>query len=229
MKFTLTKIPVVEDILVESLRTYLREMRFGELFPHHKGLGVSNDHPFERLLSGEAEAPDIFPSVTIVSSSDGETPGMAKGWRSTELSAPDLTGFDPLEWYVSESAKADLDAVLAVKGAIYGLQHSTSWRDSVSIELWSENIQVKNDIYNLVLGFLSGPAVLELHNSHGLVIHSNSIQGQRSGYYNYDFGRTLYGGRVSLQVDYPIVQAVYDSEIPTITQIEHSYREVIHG
>lgn len=229
MKFILTKIPIVEDLLVAAFRAYLKEIRFAEQYPHHKNIGVSNDHPFERLLSGEGDAPDIFPSVTIVSSNDSETPGMAKGWAASELRPEDMQEFAAQGWYVADSAKNDLIAALAQKGSIFGLSHSTLWRDSAAFEIWTENIQVKNDIYNLVLGFLTGPKVIELHNEHGLVIHSNSLQGQRSGYYNYDFGRALYGGRIGLSVDYPVLQAVYDTEIGSIREIEHSYREVIHG
>jgi hypothetical protein len=229
MKFILTKIPVIEDILVASLRTYLKELRFAEMYPFHKNLGISNDHPFERLLASEGVEPDLFPSITVVSSTDGESPGMAKGWKVSTLENGDLDDFKAQDWYVSETAKNDLSAALVQHGHVYGLSHETMWRDSTSIEIWTENIQVKNDIYNLVMGYLTGPKVLELHNTAGLVIHSNTIQGQRSGYYNYDFGRTLYGARVSLSVDYMIVQAVYDSDVSTMAELEHSYKEVLHG
>jgi len=230
MKFILTKIPIVEDVLVARLRDYLKELRFAEMFPFHKNLGISNDHPFERLLASEGAEPDLFPSITVVSSTDGESPGMAKGWSAATLDKADIDDdFNGEEWYLSKKAKSDLEEVLAVRGHVYGLMHSTVWRDSTSIEVWTENIQVKNDIYNLVMGFLTGPKVLELHNSAGLVIHSNTIQGQRSGYYNYDFGRALYGARISLSVDYSIVQAVYDAEVSTMAELEHSYKEVLHG
>jgi hypothetical protein len=229
MKFILTKIPVVEDVLVAAFRSYLKELRYGELFPNHKNINVSNDHPFERLLDNEGSTPDIFPSITIVSSSDAESGGMAKGWKVTTLEDGDIDSFDGLGWYVSDTAKTDLTAALAEKGSVHGLMHNTVWRDSTSFEIWTENLQVKNDLYNLVMAFLTGPKMLELHNASDLTITSNSIQGQRSGYYNYDFGRVLYGGRISLSVDYPVMQAVYDTSVSSLAEIEHSYREVIHG
>lgn len=228
MIFIMTKIPTVENILVTEIKQYLKTIRFSEQYPHHKGITVSNDHPFEALLSGDSSG-NLFPYVTIVSSNDGETPGMPKSWQAAELVKEDISAIDPYEWYMSESEKTDMLSYFDARDKLFGVQHSTSWRDSTSFEIWSENMQVKNDLYNLIIGYLTGPHVVGLHQTHGFVIHSDSIRGQRSGYYNMDFGRTLYGCKIDLQVDYPIVQAVYDGEISTFGELIHSYKEVIHG
>lgn len=229
MKYIMTKIPIVEDALVSAFGAYLKELRFGEMYPYHKGVNISNDHPFEKLLDNQDGVSHLFPSITIVSSNDNESSGMAKGWQATTLERGNLDGIDPKEWYLAKSALSQLQGSLDEKGFLYGLQHSTVWRDSTTFEIWTENIQVKNDIYNLVMAFLTGPKVLELHTQYGFVIHSNTIQGQRSGYYNYDFGRVLYGGRVTLAVEYNVLQAAYDTDVSSLAELEHSYREVLHG
>lgn len=230
MKFVLTNVPIVEDLVAQAFREYLRELRFGELFPNHGNINVSSDHPFEQLLNNEGSVPNLFPSVTVVSSSDGEVPGMGKSWSIQTLVPEDIPAdFDGNGFYIVESALNDLRTALAAKGSVYGLSHSTMWRDSASIEIWTENLQVKNDIYNLVLGFLTGPKILALKEAHEINVHSNSVHGQRSGYYNFDFGRVLYGGRISFTADYPVLQAVYDTDFGSIKDIEHSYLEVIHG
>lgn len=228
MIYIMTKIPVVETDLVKDFTEYLKTLRFAEQFPFHQGITVSNDHPFESLLNGDASG-NILPYVTIVSSNDGEAPNMAKGWKTTRLDRGDLDAINPSDWYMAESARTEVISVLNSKGSLYGLQHSTVWRDSTSFEIWAENIQVKNDLYNMVLGYLTGPKVLRLHQTHDFVIQSDTIRGQRSGYYNMDFGRTLYGCKIDLHVDYPIIQAVYDTEISTLNELNHSYQEVIHG
>jgi hypothetical protein len=229
MKYILTKVPVIEDLLVKDLREYLGLIRFKEQYPNHKNLGVSNDHPFERLLaSGEPDF-TILPSITIVSANDGEVQGMSKGWKITSLEKADIIGMKPEEWILSETALVELNTAFQTKDQIHGLMHSTMWRDSVSFEIWTENIQVKNDIFSLVLAYLSGPQIIGLHQKHDIVIHSNTIRGQRSGYYNIDFGKTLYGGRIEVSVDYPIMQAVYDTDISSLAEIQHSYQEVING
>lgn len=228
MTYIMTKIPVVEDILVKEFKEYLSNIRFREQYPNHKGITVSNDHPFEVLLNGNGSA-NIFPYITIVSSSDGEPPGMAKGWSEAQLDQGDLDSVNPLEWYMAQTSLDELRSQVSSKGAVYGLQNSSVWRDSTSFEIWSENIQVKNDLYNMILGYLNGPHVIGLHQKYGFVIQSDTIKGQRSGYYNMDFGRTLYGCKIDLQVDYPIVQAVYDTEIATLADLIHSYKEVLHG
>jgi hypothetical protein len=230
MKFVMTRIQTTEDILVDAFRVYLRELRYSEMFPNHANINVSNDHPFERLIGGEGSAPDLFPAVTIVASNDGEVPGMGKNWTTQTLYPQDIPAdFDGELFYIVDSALNDLRTVLAAKGSVHGVAHSSMWRDSASFELWAENLQVKNELYNLVVGFLTGPKMLELKQAHDITVHSNSVQGQRSGYYNFDFGRTLYGGRVSFTVDYPVLQSVYDTDFGSIAEIEHSYREVLYG
>lgn len=229
MKFILTKIPVVEDALVKALAEYVGELRWHEMYPNHPSINLSNDHPFEELLGGTGNAPNLFPSITVSSSNDNEATNMPKGWSVVQLDEGDLDGMDGLSWYVSEGSLAYLKTALHQKKTVYGLQHQTVWHDSVSFEIWTENMQVKNDLYNLLLGFLSGPKILQLKQERGITVFSASIQGQRSGYYNFDFGRVLYGGRISFTAEYPVLQAVYDTEIGTVTDILHSYREVIDG
>lgn len=232
MKFVLTKMPTVEDVLCTAFKAYLGDVRWGEYQPNFRNVNVSNDHPFEELvgnINNTEPRPNLFPSVTILSSNDGEVPGMGKGWRPVFLEKTDLVGMNPLLWYTSQSVLTDLTEIFKTQNQVFGLQHHTMWRDSVSIELWTENIQVKNELYNLAMAFLQGPKMLQLKIDHDITIHSNSIQGQRSGYYNFDFGRVLYGGRLAFTADYKVLQAVYDSDIESLAEIEHSYREVIHG
>ncbi len=228
MKFVLTKIPVVEDLLVLALQDYIQELRWAEMFPNHTNINLSNDHPFEELLGGTGDIPNLFPSVTVVSANDAESSGMAKGWKEETLQSADMQGFDREGWYVTEGALADLVAALAVSD-VYGLSHTTVWKDSVSFEIWSENAQVKNDLYSLLVGFLTGPKIMQLKQERNIVIPSSSINGQRSGYYNFDFGRVLYGGRITFTADYQVIQAVYDSEIGTLAEIRHTYQEVLNG
>lgn len=229
MKFILTKIPVVEDALVSALAEYFGELQWEEMYPNHPNINLSNDHPFEELLGGTTSTPNLFPSITVASSSDNESNNMAKGWAAVKLDEGDFDDEDNLSWYVSDGSLANLKTALYQKKTIYGLQHQTVWRDAVSFEIWTENMQVKNDLYNLLLGFLSGPKILQLKQDQQITVFSNTISGQRSGYYNFDFGRVLYGGRISFSAEYPVLQAVYDTEIGTVTDILHSYREVLHG
>lgn len=228
MRFILSKIPVVEELLRTAITGYFSDLRWSALYTNFPSINVSNDHPFERLLDG-SEDNTLFPAITIVSNTDGEIPNASKGWETAELDDGDLDGFDNLSWHVSDDALSDLRGALAEHKKVYGLSHSTVWRDSVSCEIWTENMQIKNDIYSLLLGYFTGPTIMEFKQATGVVIPTNTVKGQRSGYYNYDFGRVLYGARISLEADYPILQAVYDTTIEDLAEIQHSYREVLHG
>lgn len=228
MKYILSKIPIVEDLLRNAIGEYFSTIRWSGLFANYPAITISNDHPFERLLNGD-ENNTLFPTITVVSNTDGEIPTASKNWETQILETSDLVDLDNLSWYVSDDALAELKAVLATQEKVYGLSHSTTWRDSVSCEIWAENMQVKNDIYSLIMGFLTGPSIMEWKQASSIVVSSATIRGQRSGYYNYDFGRVLYGARVSFEADYPIIQAVYDTEIRTLDDLNYSYREVLHG
>lgn len=219
MKFILTKIPMVEDVLVASLRTYFAELDWPGLYPNFATLNISADHPFEQLLGGNGDAPSLFPSVTVVSSNDNESGGMGREWLVSTIKDGDLAEFSGDEWFVSADALAHLKTALHQNGEVHGLRHQTMWHDSVSFEIWAENMQVKNHLYSLLLGFLTGPKIMQIKQDHGITVFSNSINGQRSGYYNFDFGRVLFGGRVAFAADYPVVQAVYDTDIATVRDI----------
>jgi hypothetical protein len=233
MTYILTKMPTVEDLLADSIKAYLLTVNWGEFYPNYADLNISNDHPFEELLSNANDSttprPNLFPSITVVASNDGEVPGMAKGWKVESLSSGDLDSLISDDWYMPDTTLNDFKAALVAAGKVYGLSHTATWRDSVSIEIWANNAKVKNDIYNLCLAYLQGPGALGLKQSDELTIFSGSIQGQRSGYYNFDFGRTLFGGRISFNVDYLILQAAYDTTIVSLEAINHTYKEIING
>lgn len=230
MKFIFTHVPVVEDELVKALATYISEIRWADQYPNHTNINIGNDHPFEEILGGTGDRPNLFPSITVVSSTDSEIPNMSKNWKVKEMTKADVEGLSGEDWYLSETSLQYLKIALEEKEKVYGLSHSTVWRDSVSFEIWSENMQVKNDLYSMLLAFLTGPKILQLKQDTDISVYSNTIQGQRSGYYNFDFGRILYGGRISFTADYLVSQDVYDTDIGSISDIKiQGIGEVLNG
>jgi|WetSurMetagenome_2_1015567.scaffolds.fasta_scaffold91645_2 hypothetical protein len=232
--YIMTKIPVTEELLKDSFSTYLNtNIKWGEQYPNFKNINISNDHPFEQILGGPdgSVRPDLFPSVTIISSNDGEVPGMGKNWEIAELDKGDIDdSFKKKDWYLSATSLAAVKEHLTANNVLYGIQHTTTWRDNVSFEIWAENLRVKNDLYNLILGYLTGPEMIQLHKDTNVVIFTNTIQGQRSGYYNFDVaGRTLYGARFTMNVDYPVLQVSYDTTVTSREIIGKLVAEVRNG
>lgn len=112
----------------------------------------------------------------------------------------------------------------AEKQNLYGISLTTRKRDNVSIEIWSENNQLKNEIFEQLRLFLSTSAMDKvLNKKFGMfdpVIPDTSINGQRSNNFNFDFDVALYGAHISFEIDYWIQQIVIDTEIQSIKEIE---------
>lgn len=233
MIIVLSKALLIEDVLIDELKRYLADLRFGELYPVVGSVRVSNEHPFALLLNqksnGTAFDGQLFPSITIVSGSDEKTPQLAeiREWRQSTLVAADVSQLRGAGFQVSDGALAWLTSYFATNAALYGAMGSGPRRDHLTIEIWSENIQLKNELYNLVELFLSGPRRVEVAKKYGIEIFDDTIRGQRSGNYNLDFGQILYGGQVSFDADYWIGQTILDSDLQTLN--DPTWVEVLNG
>ena len=108
-----------------------------------------------------------------------------------------------------------LKAICEQKGFVYGLEMKTQKRDRISIEIWSENNQLKNEIYEKLRLYLSGKLLLDLkkYEFNDVDIFDKSIRGDRSSNFNLDFDVLLHGSHLSFEIDYSIVQYVIDTDI----------------
>lgn len=127
---------------------------------------------------------------------------------------------------VSDSARinklkeiADSRTVEDVPGCVYGVKLETRLRDHVSIEIWTENNQLKNELYEQLrlLIITSLETVLrEQYEMFDCSIFNNSVHGERGSNYNFDFDTILYGSHISFDVDYSVSQVIIDTSINEI-------------
>lgn len=233
MIIILNKGILIEDLLIEELKTYLAEVRFNELYPVFGSVRVSNEHPFALLLNQKSNGGvfdgQLFPSLTVVSGSDEKVPQLASvhEWQPVTLEEADVATIGGLGYQVSAQALAWLGAWFEDHPALYGVSGLGPRQDRMTIEVWAENIQLKNELYNLVELFLLGPKRVELSKVHGATIADDTIRGQRSGNYNLDFGQILYGGQISFEVDYWVGQTILDSDLVDLNV--SVWTEVLHG
>ncbi len=220
MIIILSKVPSIEDILVAELSTYFDQLRFGELYRNFKTIRISLEHPFAIMWQqakgnpGNAYDGSLFPSVTIMSGSDSK-PGQLNGLNILEpctLEESDLATLSASGWQVASGAVTWLNEWFVDHGALKGRMGTAHKSDQVSIDVWSESIQLKNEIYGLLMMYLSGPNRVRIENSHAITIFDGTVRGQRSGNYNMDFGQLLYGAHIDFQVDYMMQQSLFDSE-----------------
>lgn len=105
-------------------------------------------------------------------------------------------------------------------GAIYGIKVNTRRRDHVSIEIWAENNQLKNEIYEHLRLLVASSLEQTLHEQYSMFdpsLFDASINGERSSNYNLDFDCILCGSHIAMDIDYNVSQIILDTEINNLS------------
>ena len=239
MIFIINIIEDVEDIFIEELKSYFfEEVRFKKLYPNFGNLRISGTHPLAFLVDQQINntklPTGLFPSVTIID--------------DTDQKSPDISVMTPLKDVVIKSAEvADIELnrdkysisdedLNALKGLtansreLYAQGVQTYRKANMVAEIWSENPKVKNKIYDLVSGFLIGIKRFTIKEKYNIVINEESIAGEKSGNYNYDFGMILYGAIMRFSADFAVSQYFIDTENQgKISGVLHTFNEVIEN
>ena len=105
-------------------------------------------------------------------------------------------------------------------GGIYGIKIDSRRRDNVSVEIWSENDQLKDELYEHLYLFFQCSLDRILHEMYKFfdcAIFGNQVSGERSSNYNFDFDVVLTGSHITFSVDYNVSQIILDTDIENIT------------
>ena len=105
-------------------------------------------------------------------------------------------------------------------GGIYGIKIDSRRRDNVSVEIWSENVQLKDELYEHLYLFFQCSLDRILHEKFKMfdcAIFGNQVSGERSSNYNFDFDVVLTGSHITFSVDYNVSQIILDTDIENIT------------
>jgi hypothetical protein len=241
---------ILEQAVCSILDEYLDTIQIDKTFKNFH-THVTLRHPFARLFMEKGlKAADHFPSVVVATSDEGK-PGELDGLRpqrqGTTLDAVGFSGSDidaildtketvtlngktvtrqkpgyPI--VASEEAIAAIRKTLETQERVYGWSVRTYRQDSISIEIWAENEQVKNQIYSdidlFVLGNLRDELISKYENC-DLKIDDESIQGQRSGAWNIDFAVVLSGANIRFEANYAAEQILIN------TGLKELHREIV--
>jgi hypothetical protein len=115
---------------------------------------------------------------------------------------------------------ADSRTTETEEGGIYGIKIDSRRRDNISVEIWCENDQLKDELYehlNLFFQCSLDRILQEKYKMFDCVIFGNKIHGERSSNYNYDFDVLLSGSHLTFSVDYNVSQIILDTDIENIT------------
>jgi len=220
-----------EDYIVTMLQRFMQEIEFSAAYPKFGNVRIGSVHPFAMLLFQEVLGQNfdmsVFPSITVADNSESET-ALTLGrdrvqFMLTQSDVAELVGQRIVKvdnvnvgsLFISDTGLARMQAAvltndLMAEQAFYSSQHT------VNVNIWADNRDVTNAIYDMVIEFLNFSRA-ELHQA-GIDI-VEGISGNRTGDINMDFGTLLYGSNIELHCT--VRGGTMRVEIPRIYNIEH--------
>jgi len=234
---------ILEQAVCDLVDEYLGAIKLNKTFANFQ-TRVTLQHPFAYLFTDEgAKAADHFPAVVIATYDDGKPPemdGLPPQTQGSELDAVGITEGDidailncgvrngkPLPGVSiaanPESIKA-LREILKTRDRVFGYSVRTYRQDSIAVDIWAENAQVKNQIYEDLRLFILGnlrAVLMDRYGDYDLKIDDESVKGQRSSAYNIDFGVVLFGANIRFEANYAVEQLLIN------TELEELHREII--
>ena len=234
---------ILEQAICTLIDEYIGTIKLNETFANFH-THVTLQHPFAHLfMETGLKAADHFPVIVVSTYEDDKPPemdGLPPYMQGTELDAVGITESD-IDTIMNINGKdgkpipgiplpanpesiSILKNILETKEHVFGYSVRTYRKDSISIEIWAENAQIKNQIYEDLRLFVLGNLrhiLTDKYEGYDLKIDSESINGQRSSAYNIDFGVVLFGANIRFEANYAVEQVLIN------TELEGLQREII--
>ena len=233
---------ILEQVIVSLIHDYLEAIDSESLYKNFH-IEATNRHPFASLyMHNNTRASDVFPAIIVTTAADDKTPALdsLQAWvTKVAFNESDIddwasdtydnnfvdsngntveagTKIPGLCAVTSESVKKALKKAVVKHGSVIGQKIEMRRTDRISIEIWADNEQVKNEVYEVLRLFVAGSLSNELCEKYAFfdpLIDDSSVHGQRSNNYNMDFDTALSGAMISFEVNYRIAQIVFDTEL----------------
>lgn len=208
----LTKIPDCEALIADDIREWFAtDQKFSDLFPK-QNLKVTTDHPFVALMSQDVKEGgkynlEGFPCITIIDTNFNklvETPVLPQTMKLLPILIDEIKAGGRNKFVMSKQALAELEAAFVGKEFLRAEGFQTLRRTQMAIEIWAANKVQKDKIFDLVSAYLVGQKRFDQHVENEVIIEEESITGERSGIYNFDFGEVLYGAMIHFSTAYTV-------------------------
>lgn len=185
---------------------------------------VTTDHPFVRLLmSNSYSVADAFPSIVVSTQEDRKPSDLmqmpphieAIGITSGDIDTITAMKASGLCIACGKDVIDELKTIADKQGMCYGYSIRTWRQDALGVEIWAENSQLKNELYEQVRLYITGELRRALEREYPFFatnVVDTSIVGHRSNNWNYDFGVALSGAHIAFNLDYCTEQLVIDTE-----------------
>jgi hypothetical protein len=228
---------ILEQAITDLINRYFDTMRLDSFYKNFH-IKATLDHPFAIALKEKTlNAADLFP-VVVVSSYDDNKPSelidlspqieglgleqedidtITKYTEKIVINGKEKERVIPGLFPIAESSILEaIKNTITKNGLIYGFSVRTYRRDRISLEIWTENAQLKNEIYEHLRLFVIGNLRIIMEKKYeffDIKIDDDKINGQRSGTYGDIFDVILHGANITFDVNYAITQFVLDTEI----------------
>ena len=208
---------ILEQAIRDALIAYFDALKVSSYYKQWS-INITNDHPFSLMLPSFTFNASIFPSIIVSTTSDSK-PSQLADWHDIQelrLVKEDLPKLEQAGYMVNEEIIKELEETFKLKEQLIGVTKIIRRQEKIAIEIWSENNQLKNELYEQTRLFLAGgihEAMIKYRENNNFDIFDHTIQGDRSGNYNYDFGVTLFGARLTFDADYFIEQSVIETQL----------------
>lgn len=230
---------ILEQAIVSMVNTYFDTMQYDRFYKNFH-IKATPDHPFAKVLMNEngLNAADAFPVVVVSTYDEGKPVELADlrpqvqgiGLKKEDIAI--ITRYK--ETIVDKDKERErvipglfpvvepgiievIEKTIEERGIIYGFSVRTYRTDKISLEIWAENGQLKNELYEhlrlLVIGNMRHILSTSKYRFFDIKIDDDSVCGQRSGAYNDQFEVLLYGANITFDVNYQIEQIVLDTAI----------------
>lgn len=223
MLYFLNRPLILEQVIADAFTEYFNALKANTMYANWS-INITVEHPFSVMLPQFAYNASLFPAIIISTESDSKPVELVNLVETDALilEKTDIPLLKDAGYMVCDELLTDLEQEFSHKGALYGVTRIIRRQEKIAVEIWSENIQLKNELYEHCRLFLAGgihDALRHYKNTNNLIIFDNTLQGDRSGNFNYDFGVTLAGSRLTFDADYFIEQSIIDTAITNKKQI----------
>lgn len=233
MKITINLAHDLEELICGVVRNNLfNDIKFASLYPEFGNVKVTNAHPFAFLLEAQMndspQPADLFPAIVVVDDSDNkeaesDMPTLEEDVKITQLEVTDiLADINNQNYIIAQSDLNILQKAVEAKTTLYGTGWNQRRKSQMVFEVWADNQKVKNRLYDILRNNLIMNGRKELYDNSNILIIENSISGQKSGNYNFDFGYILYGGILRFEITQIITQYIIDLDAVTLDSIKHN-------
>lgn len=216
---------ILEQAVAELLREYLADLKLESKYENFR-VKVTNRHPFADLLvDGGIRAADTFPAVVVGTETDRKPPeldALAPHVEAIGLEEADIEQITAdmkkpgLCTVVDDDTLGAIRETIGRQGVAYGWSMRVRRQDTLGVDIWCENEQLKNELYEQVRLFVLGAMRFRLDDEYSffdIALFDGNVRGERSGNYNMDFDVVLTGAHLSFEVNYCEEQIAINTEL----------------